>query len=466
MVSIRGQLQPLALFRRLMDRYDSARAWRRWFFVFGIVAIVFLATANYGPLFFIDSAAATHPAWHLVHHGHLFVDDGSLRIFAFVEGRDGHLYSNRPPGVIAAALPFYALLGGGRAAPSGIPGSIAAAVLAAAAVATMGQVLERILPRRSALAAALLVAFGTSVWSVASSELFAHGPDMFWLSLALLLILQRREWGAGLALALGITTRPQIAVVAFFLGVLAGWASRRIGPVVAIGIPSFAGLLALLLYNKYVFGAFDLRGGYAEYVNAPLEGKLLGTRHDYILNVLGTFVSGPRGILTLTPVLLVLIPGLLMGWRGSPWWARASALGGSAYMFIQWQTQSGLDGFLGGYLFYSYRYSLEPLFLWVPVLAITYRDWVACNPTRRLLFNVMALFSIWIQGVGALAYDLGASMRFHPWLAWSPISTLASASRIGQVLAIVALIPVVTLPVLLTRRQMDPVPPTTSSIRP
>jgi hypothetical protein len=448
-----------------MDRYESASAWNRWLFVFGSVAVVFLATANYGPLFFIDSAAATHPAWHLVHHGHLFVDDGSLRIFAFVEGRDGHLFSNRPPGVIAAALPFYALLSGGHEAPSGIPGSIAAAVFSAAAVATMGQVLERLLSRRAALVAALLLAFGTSVWSVASSELFAHGPDIFWLSLALLLILQRREWWAGIALALGITTRPQIAVIALFLGILAGWAARRIGPVIAIGIPSLAGLLALLFYNKYVFGAFDLRGGYEEYVNAPLEGKLLGTRHDYLLNVLGTFVSGPRGVLTLTPVLLVLIPGLVVGWRGSPWWARAAALGGSAYMLIQWQTQSGTDGFLGGYLFYSYRYSLEPLFLWMPVLAVAYRDWVACNPTRRLLFNVMALFSIWIQGVGALAYDLGGSMPFHPWLAWSPISTLAGAPTIGQALAIVALIPVLILPVLRTR-QADPEPQAARSVRP
>ena len=65
---------------------------RRWFTVFVPVALVYLMTGNYGPVVFIDAAAAFHPAWHLVHHGHLWVDDGALRIWQ----DKGRYFSNLP----------------------------------------------------------------------------------------------------------------------------------------------------------------------------------------------------------------------------------------------------------------------------------------------------------------------------------------------------------------------------------
>jgi len=430
--------------------YVSRSSAFRWLVVFLAVVAIYLPTANFGPFFFVDAAGVFHPAWHLIHHGHLYVDDGSLRMFAFVEGRGGHLYSNRTPGLVAIAIPFYLIFVGGTVAPSGIPAAIAAATICAAAVATTALVLEHILPRRSALAGALLVAFGTSLWSVASSELFAHGPDCLWLMLALLALLRARYWLSGLAFAAAITTRPQLAVAALILGLAAGWSHRRLLPTVAIGVPAIAGLLAFMSYNRYIFGGFNLQGGYESYVNAPLKGELRGGWWDYAANVLGTFLSGPRGLLLLSPVLIVLLPGLRPAWRASPWWVRAAALSGAAYMLIQWQTQSGREGFLGGYLFYSYRYSIEPLILCVPLLAISYREWASRTQLSRVLFNFAALFSVWIQGVGAIFYNLDLETRFHPWLAWSPLATLEAAQPTAVWVATLALAPVLVIPVCLS----------------
>jgi hypothetical protein len=419
--------------------------------VFAIVALAYLATANYGPVVFIDAAAAANPAWHIVHHGHLFVDDGSLRIFAFVEGRDGHLFSNRAPGLIAFAVPFYGIFGGGQDVPSVVPAAVAASTATAAAIATMALVLEHVVPRRLALYSSLLMGFGTSLWSVAAADLFPHGPDVLWLSLAVLALLHRREWLAGGMFALAITTRPQLAVVALIVGMALGVSRRSLRVIVAVGIPSALGLLALMSYNRYIFGSFNLRGGYGVYVNDALTGNLHGTKSDYADNVLATFISGPRGLLALSPALIILLPGLGAGWRASPTWSKACALGGFGYMLIQWQAQNGHDGFLGGYLFYSYRYTIEPLVLCGPLLVLAYCQWVALRRSRRLVFNIAAALSIWIHGVGAIVYSINDDLPFHPWLAWSPAATLIATSDVAAVISLALLAPVFVLPFALTR---------------
>jgi hypothetical protein len=437
--------------RQLVDSYDRLGSFRRWFVVFAIISIVYLATANYGPVVFIDAAAAFHPAWHVIHHGHLFVDDGSLRIFEFVDGRDGHLFSNRTPGLIAFAIPFYGLLGGGRDVPSAVPAAVAACIASAGAVASMALVLEHLVPRRVALSASLLLGFGTSLWSVAAADLFPHGPDVLWLSLAMLALVNKREWLAGIMFALAITTRPQLAIVALILGVAIGASQRSPRAIIALGVPSTLGLLALMSYNRFFFGSFNLRGGYQPYVNGAFTGKLQGTWLDYVYNVIGTFVSGPRGLLVLTPALIVLVPGLRVGWRESPTWARTAALAGLGYMLIQWMAQSGHDGFLGGYLFYSYRYTIEPLFLCVPLLVSAYTQWVAVRRPRRLIFNIASALSVWIHGVGAIVYSINDNMPFHTWLAWSPAATVIATSNVAAVTSLALLAPVFVLPFAMTR---------------
>ncbi len=343
---------------------DAASDRARWILTFLPVAAVMLATTNYGPIFFIDGAAAFHPAWHLVHHGHLYVEDLPLRIFAFVDGRGDHLFSNRTPGLIAAAVPMYAALPFGDR-PTGIPAAITTSLLCAASIATLRLILDQILSRRLALYGAIVAGFGTSLWSVAGAELLPHAPDVFWLTAAVWFLLKRQNLLVGLALMAAITTRPHLSVVALVLGLWAGWERRSLRPVLSIGAPAFAGLLIVMSYNWLMFNGFNLQGGYEAYVNRPLDGQALSAAAapGMALNVAGTFVSGSRGLLVLTPLLFIVIPGLRSAWRLAPWWVRASAVSGIAYTAVQLQIQSGAEGFLAGNLIYAYRYVLEGLFL-------------------------------------------------------------------------------------------------------
>ena len=94
-----------------------------------------------------------------------------------------------------------------------------ASTFGAIAVWLRYRIASRFLPRRQAVWLALLFAFGTSEWSVASRNLFSHGLTVLLLSAALYAALLRarqpsRIRFAGLALALAFTVRPSNAISA------------------------------------------------------------------------------------------------------------------------------------------------------------------------------------------------------------------------------------------------------------
>ena len=423
----------------ILDRLANRPRFRNWAEIFVPTLFVYLLTTNYGPDAFIDGAVAYHPAWHLVHHGHIWLEDGDLRFWMIVEGREGHLVSNRPPGLVALVVPFYAVLSWGSGAPSPAPAAIAAAVSTAVAIATLRLLLDEIGPPRLARSAAFLAAFGTSAWSVAAEEYFPHGPDAMWLSLALLALVRGREWVAGCCLAAAITTRPHLAVVALVLGLGLAWTRRRWQTAVGVGIPATAGLAAVLLYNRIAFDSSTIQGGYGDYVNRPLEtAGLVSGLGTYGLNVLGAMFSGPRGLLVLSPFLLVLLPGLRRAWKQSPDWTRMAALAALCYALVQWRIQSDPLGFLGGYAFYSYRYLIEPLILLAPLLFVSFRETVLPSRNLTRAFVALAAVAVWIHTVGAVIYDLTANMPWHPWLGLSPATTLASANAWQLVFALAA----------------------------
>ncbi len=79
-------------------------------------------------------------------------------------------------------------------------------------------------------------------------------------------------------------------------------------------------------------------------------------------------VSPDRGILVWTPVLIVLTPALVRGWREVPDWARALLLGGLAYTLVQaWIIRAS-----GGDSFYGYRHGIELVMAATPAYAFTW----------------------------------------------------------------------------------------------
>jgi hypothetical protein len=152
----------LTVTRRVVRIVTGAPLWFQAVLVGAVTLLVYLPTAWFGDRQNTDTWAAVLPAWQLAQGGTLDLSGYDGGIPWRVEVGDA-TYTNRFPGVIAAGVPFYALLGS-PAEPTIYPGAVAAAFWAAAAVAVAFAVAARLVRRRAALAAAAVLALATPTW--------------------------------------------------------------------------------------------------------------------------------------------------------------------------------------------------------------------------------------------------------------------------------------------------------------
>ncbi|MFY9726066.1 MAG: hypothetical protein WB579_25455 [Bryobacteraceae bacterium] len=163
------------------------------------------------------------------------------------------------------------------------------------------------LPSRQAVWLALLFAFGTSEWSIASRNLSQHGLSVLLLSAALYLVLLAREAPArlpyaALPLALAFAVRPSNAVSAIVLTVYVAVHYRRY-------------LLRFVLCAAPVAAIFF---GYQVTVrHSFIPYYVTGPRVHYpeVLGIAMNLVSPNRGLLIFTPVFVVAIAGMAIAWR-------------------------------------------------------------------------------------------------------------------------------------------------------
>jgi hypothetical protein len=341
----------------------------------------------------VDTIAATLPAWHLITEGDLDLSEYAGANPWIVETPNGY-WTNRPPGLVA-----FAVVAHGAALPftesfSGIPGTLTAVLLAAAAVTLVAIECARLYGSRTGYLAVIALGFASATWPQASSELFPHAVGQFLLALTVRHLARDRLWLAGVFLGLAITVRPPIAMAALALGVGLAWTRRRIEPTFSIGAPSAAGLGVVVLHNRLVFGTFSVSGGYGSFVES---GSQYRTPGGYLTNLLGTFFDGSNGLLVWSPwILVTLLFIMIRRTEIAADWARAAALAGLAYLLLH----TGLNRFWGG-LAFNYRYALEPLVLAMPLLSsglsaiLTKRIW-------RLAFLTALGVSIVMQGAVAL----------------------------------------------------------------
>jgi hypothetical protein len=248
----------------------------------------------------------------------------------------------------------------------------------------------------AALAAAYLAGLGTSAWSVAANELWQHGPGMMWIALAGALA-ARNLVAAGFAYGLAVLTRPLNAFIAGATGLYLAWQRRSLWPAVQTGIGALAGLAALLAFNAVVFGEPSVLGGYEPgFVDNAQSADVVG----YLRNIVMALVSPTRGLLVWSPFLIVLIPGLVSGWKAAPGWARGAAIGAVAYLLFQYKA----NRYSGGSGFATYRYPLEALTAAAPVLVLSYTTWVAERPAAIRVFRVLAVVSVAAHGAFAVIY--------------------------------------------------------------
>jgi alpha-1,2-mannosyltransferase len=400
-----------------------------WFdaFLLAIAAfIIFAATAQYHDPLNNDTRASAIAAWQLAHHGNATLD-AFYPHYAWLFESHGRYVTNRLPGTVFWATPFYAVLGG-SGYPAVYPGAFAAALASAIAVALVFVLACRLVSRRVAAIAALLLAFATGTWTVSADQLWTHGPGQAAVLLMVLLASRDRWLLAGLPAGFAILVRPHLGIVAAVLCAFGIARTRNARPLFT-GVGCAAGAAILLAYNQALWGKWAIFGGYDQPVAA--------SGHKFVAmltGLAGDLVSPERGLFVMTPLLLLLVPGLRRAWKVAPDWVRAAAAGGIAYLALQlWGIR-----FTGGDGFYSYRTTLESLTLVTPLLVLSWREWTATTRIRRTLFAALGVLSVALHAFGAVIHWVPSGINLPAWRTYMPIDLarhIGAAQTAGWVAA-------------------------------
>lgn len=407
-----------------------------WFdaFLVGVIAFaVFALTAQYHDPLNNDAHATAVAAWQLAHHGNATLTAFHGRL-PWLYAVDHRYVTNRLPGAIFWAAPFYGLIGPSSYPPI-YPSAIAAAAASALAIAFTFSLCCRLVSRRAALAAAGLLAFATGTWTVSADQLWTHGPAQAAVLLTLIFAVRNQWLLAGLPAGFAILVRPHLGVVALILCIAAITQTKQLKPLL-IGLGAAAGAAILLAYNNALWGGISIFGGYTQPV-VPSGHKFTAL----ITGFVGDFVSPERGLLVMTPALLLLLPGTRAAWRAAPHWVRWSAVAGFAYLILQlWGIR-----FTGGNGFYSYRTTLEMLSLCVPLLTLMWREWTSKTRARRTVFAALATASVALHAFGAVVHWVPGGELNKPWQTYLPDdlarhigAAQTSAWLAGTVVAVVA----------------------------
>lgn len=283
---------------------------------------------------------------------------------------DGHYYSDKAPGLSFLALPVFAVLNAlqnlnrpGLFLPYTV--YMVSAWVVALPSALLALLIVRFLrhlniAENQAIVVALVMALGTLAFPF-STLLFSHQTSAFFVFAAFmtLFLARRRVWpqrralfAAGLLAGSSVVLEYPMAIMAMLLLIYA-WTSvagdkRDVAFYVLGGIPL---ALALLAYNT---AAFDhpLHFSYFYQQNTWAEihkTGILGLGLPQISTFL-TVVLGPRGLFTLSPVLILTIYGFYV-WLAQPQWRAEGAL--------------ALAGFTI-YLLMTSGYRVPPTDIWVP----------------------------------------------------------------------------------------------------
>jgi len=408
----------------------------------------------------VDPEASTIEAWQLVATGAPWLDDADPSV---PENRwvhrapNGHLTADRMAGSVALAVPGYLLLGtGGKAGEfSAVPAGLAAAFLTAGTGVLMMLALRRRCGPGLATAAAVAFALGTPTWSVSADAPWTHTVTQFGLAGAALGLARRNYWLTGVFLAVAMTGRPHVALVAAVVGLGMSWSVRRLRPALEVGLPCLGGLAALVVWNRWMFGVWTVstpgyRGHAAAAVGGTPVSAGLSSMHDRLVNLMGFLVSPDRGLLVWTPLVLVLVPLAVRNRRDLPAWSVWLALGGVAYTLVQLQ----MDVFMGGDWFYGYRLGLELVTCLAPAFALSL---LRAGPTTRAVVAALAGAQVAVIALGARA-DVPYVGSAQVWRANSFLVALGRDPGAGAALLVLCVVMGVLAARLSTRVAAQPAP--------
>ena len=411
----------------------------------GLVGL-FLATASYGSVSG-DVSAAYLPAWEVAQH-HTANSDNFGGLTQWLHPIHGHLRSDRFAGVILVAVPAYWLFGGPDALTIG-PSALTVALLAATSVAVMHRTLLRLVPAGWALAGALVFGLGTATWTVSADAQWTHTVTQLGLTLVMYSLAARRPWLGALGMVFAASARPHTALVAAILGLADFWRTRKFATIVLLALGSVGGLAVVYWWSGATLGHAGILP--ATYAGRGANVQTAGSTHYYGWpeNLAGFVVSPERGVLVLCPFIVPCVFGLRRAWRSAPGWTKDAAVSGIAYSLLQ----LGVNGFAGGWGFYSFRLAIEGVTLATPLLVLGARE--ACRDHRWAWATaVLVGYSISVHTLGAFWYTNGNEGPVW-WTRYQP-AQLAIDAPWHAVVAVVVGVGVTMLLVGLARSDADP----------
>jgi hypothetical protein len=288
-----------------------------------------------------------------------------------------------------------------------------ASTIGALAVWVQYRIALLFLGQRAALALALLFAFGTSEWSVASRNLFPQGLTVLLLSAILYLLVRARVDGrmlrwAALLLAISFTVRPSNAISCAAVTLYVAIHQRRYLAQFLL----WAAVPAATFFAYYLLVRHSLLPLYLHIAIIPippLQGALM---HLF---------SPSRGLLVFTPVVLASVFGAVVAWRRK--WCFPLAPYLMAIVIVHAALIStGWPGHGYGPRFYT---DITPLFWFFLIPAVEWwRERQGLE--RRLLAGAFALLAAW----GVFTHGRGGtSIAANQWSAL-PVNVDSNRERV------------------------------------
>ncbi|MFY9587783.1 MAG: hypothetical protein WAT66_10045 [Actinomycetota bacterium] len=213
------------------------------------------------------------------------------------------IYSVYGIGASLVAAPIYAIT-----ARTGMSDrtaqTIVGVIFAAAAAAAFGLALVRLTTPAIAALCAIVFAFGTTLWPVASMAFFQQGPVLFFVCLGLLGLFssgRRAPALAGLGFAAGTMIRPTIAIMLGIIGLyyLARDRRRLVMYCLGAALP----LAILVVQNRWIWGSW-IEGGYSQ-AGLSFDGP-------FGQGLSGLTIGWWRGLFVYTPFAALGVVGWLM----------------------------------------------------------------------------------------------------------------------------------------------------------
>lgn len=236
----------------------------------------------------------------------------------------------------------------------------------------------------------IFFAFGTTMWSISSRILWTHTIVVPILLLILILLLKNERTKytyilIGFLSGLLILARPTTAIVVFFIGLFMLFKHRKY--LLSFGFASIPPILAMLLYNNYVWGGPFL-DGYSARNDIQWATPLLQGIYNQIF-------SPGKGFLFISPPLLLIFVAIFKLFKDKSFGGNNNLLYRylslsfvtTFIMYAKWYSWNGGNSF--GYRFYT---DLLPI-----MVLLVYEVCKNIKPKWEILLYIGIIYSIYTQ---------------------------------------------------------------------